>query len=51
MLSILDEFGTPYVGIGPNNNVLVNRPSIDDEAAAAAMTDYLIQLGTQISPL
>ena len=51
VLSILDEFGTPYVGIGPNNNVLVNRPSIDDEAAAAAMTDYLIQLGTQISPL
>ena len=45
VLSILDEFGTPYVGIGPNNNVLVNRPSIDDEAAAAAMTDYLIQLG------
>ena len=45
VLSILDEFGTPYVGIGPNNNVLMNRPSMDDEAVAAAMTDYLIQLG------
>ena len=45
VLSILDEFRTPYVGIGPINNVLVNRSSMDDEAAAAEMTDYLIQLG------
>ena len=45
VLSILDEFGKPYVGIGPNDNALLNRPSMDDEAAAAAMTDHLIQLG------
>ncbi len=45
VLSVLDDFGTPYVGIGPNDNVPLNRPSMDDEAAAAAMTDHLIQLG------
>ena len=45
VLSILDEFGKPYVGIGPNDNVLLNRPSMDDEAATPAMTDHLIQLG------
>ena len=45
VLSVLDDFGTPYVGIGPNDNVPLNRPSMDDEAAAAAITDHLIQLG------
>ena len=45
LLSVLDDLGTRYVGIGSHDNVLLNRPSIDDAAAAAAMTDHLIQLG------
>jgi LacI family transcriptional regulator len=45
VLPVLDDFGTPYVEIGPDGKVLPNRPSMDDEAAAAAMTDHLIQLG------
>lgn len=41
---MLGDFGTPYVGIASDGKVLSNRPIMDDEAAAEAMTDNLLHL-------